>query len=70
VGRGGKVRERSRVPSLRFPGDAAAGWDAKGRRTWKFQKCAPVQLAYPPNWRVMTSPSLDPIVARRRAGAQ
>ena len=26
------------------------------RRAWKFQKCAPVQLAYEPNWRVMISP--------------
>jgi hypothetical protein len=36
-----------------------------GRRTWKFQKCEPVQLAYPPNWRVMTSPSLEPMSSVR-----
>ena len=41
-----------------------------GRRTWKFQKCEPVQLAYPPNWRVMTSPSLEPMSSGRSSVTQ
>ena len=50
-------------------GHIHASHAAGRRRAWKFQKCAPVQLAYEPNWRVMISPGRGMGVRRGRLRA-
>ena len=78
-GRGGRGRG-GEGGSSSAPGTSRGG-EGKGKnicasgaagrtRAWKFQKCAPVQLAYEPNWRVMISPGRGMGVVRRGVSAR